>query len=647
MKSIVKKLFLITLLGCTKPSKLTDIKKVEQVSISQEDFGDSDNSEDSKGSNEAIKKSEAQLDLFLGTIEKHCISCHKEGGIASNSNFASLTEPSQWARSRYVSPGNHLESSLYYRLKNSKADGSLGAKDMPYEYSLSDQEIASIANFIDGLSASEELNLSFEPDLSQINLLSYEAKIDKLKYVLDPSQSTTIPTELFTALSADRYLLGDYNYAQGIIEQKVWGDLQIEGWLAGLSPYCSSELFQTKYSMPEQFFIFMEVAFGRSPTPEDQDILEALSAGGLSGSELTQVVCLSLLSSLEFQTQTPPSEKLSLKQYLSRLSSTIVHRPLTNNEISAIGKMTTDAESRDEIIKSMISDWVSSPRFPPALRKYVEALLRTSGETTEIDFGLPGYLAEHIAKNDLPLSTIITSQTCVDENGNSIACDSGASFGAGVLTTRAFLAANKGPYNLSRAGRLLHSFACKSYPLDTKKEPPIPKKDLIPVFAATNGEGFGNGTNCYLCHSQFGKHTQLFVKFNDKGIYEGTANGLQNPNPQVAGGHSIEGLYTSHFLPENLAENEESEFFGEPAKNLGEAAKILAKDPQFMNCAAKNILGFYLRLKDTTLIEVDESLFEDIANRALAQSNDPSFGDLIISVFSHPDIIRSMTGGNQ
>ncbi|MFK7822733.1 MAG: cytochrome c [Oligoflexales bacterium] len=644
MNSIAKILYLAILLGCTKPNKLSDIKRVERDAIKQEN-AQSDKSKTISNGN--VEQNQAKFELFYEVIKQHCASCHSEGGLASNSNFASLTEFSQWSRSKYIIPGNHLESSLYFRLKDSNADGSLGAKDMPYDYSLNDEEIEIIANFIDGLNtSSEELNLSFEPDLSQINLLSYEAKIDKLRYVLDPTQSINIPTDVFTALSTDRYLLGDYNFAQGVIEQKVWGNLQMESWLAGLSSYCSSELFQAKYSMPEKFSNFIETAFGRSPTPYDQSILDAISTGGLSGAELTQVVCLSFLSSLEFQTQTPPSEKLSLRQYLSRLSSTIVHRPLNSSEISSISEISSNPEARDELIKSILSGWVASPRFPPALRKYVESLLRTSGETTEIDYGLPGYLAEYIAKNNLPLSTIITSKNCIDENGNSIACDSGASFGAGVLTTRAFLAANKGPYNLSRAGRLLHSFACKSYPLDTKKEPPIPKKDLIPVFAATNGEGFGNGTNCYLCHSQFGKHTQLFVKFDDKGIYQSTASGQQNPDQEVAGGHSIEGLYTSHFLPESSAQEEESEFFGTPVKNLREAANVLAKDPEFVNCAAKNILGFYLRLKDTTILSVDEALFEDITNKTLAISTDPSFGDLIVSVFTHPEIIRSMTGRN-
>ena len=124
-----------------------------------------------------------------------------------------------------------------------------------------------------------------------------------------------------------------------------------------------------------------------------------------------------------------------------------------------------------------------------------------------IDFGLPGNLAAYLVKNDRPWSEIITASDCYDAAGKAIKCDSGAPYGAGVLTTRAILLSRSGRFNLTRASTITRTFACKTYPIDPEElQPRVDKTWLIDMFQANNPEeqtveearnGFGNGFGCY------------------------------------------------------------------------------------------------------------------------------------------------------
>ena len=207
--------------------------------------------------------------------------------------------------------------------------------------------------------------------------------------------------------------------------------------------------------------------------------------------------------------------------YLNEVAPMIVGRLLRADEDNLIFHFGADA------VVPIVEAWVHEPGFADAAKQMMQVKLSASGSKDDIDFELPGNLAAHLARSDLPYAQIITADYCVGPGGEPVACDTAAPYQAGVLTTRAYLIANASRFNLRRARRMMYIFSCRGYPMDTVLQPPVNKSDLIPMFRAMTQDeqtvpeaqnGFGNGLACYSCHSQFSAHAQLFVRFDETGL---------------------------------------------------------------------------------------------------------------------------------
>ena len=204
-----------------------------------------------------------------------------------------------------------------------------------------------------------------------------------------------------------------------------------------------------------------------------------------------------------------------------------------------VGRVLSAAE-REQIVArggaavtTLVTAWATEPGFAEAARRLVQQKLSVSGNKDGIDFELPGHLAAYVVRHDLPWSTLITADHCVSAAGERIACDTGAPYTAGVLTTRAFLTSRASRFNLTRSSALMRAFACRKYPLEDTLQPRLDRLSLIPMFQAQTAEeqtdpraqsGFGNGFGCYTCHGQFSAHAQLFVKFDEQGRWHADAD---------------------------------------------------------------------------------------------------------------------------
>lgn len=331
-----------------------------------------------------------------------------------------------------------------------------------------------------------------------------------------------------------------------------------------------------------------------------------------------------------------PQDKPQALSYMSFLSVRLVGRSLNTTEINLL-----KAEG-SKAFTSIVGNWVNEAGFAASMQIYTDTLMGTSGVSTAGDFNLPGYLAKDIVLKKKPYSELLTAQSCVNSTGQPIACDTQAPFTAGVLTTKAFLVTYKGAYNISRAGKLLKKFTCSSYPLSEADEPRLTQEELITQFATQAGKiTFGNGNNCYSCHSQFGLHTQFFVKFDTNGVYKSIANGLQNTSTAVTDGFSTNSTYTSHLKSPARAQDESSRIFGRTARNLAEAAKIIVEHPRFKTCAVQNLMKYSLRLSDQDLASVNVALFEEIAKSAMLINTDPHFSDLVKSIVTNKHVFNS------
>jgi hypothetical protein len=367
-------------------------------------------------------------------------------------------------------------------------------------------------------------------------------------------------------------------------------------------------------------------------------IAAAAACGGASEPESLE----GRRSASEGEPEGDPAESIStdsVRAYLRQLAPYLVSRELQVAELQAI-----EAE-RFRAITPILTAWTKEEAFARAARRMVSQKLYVSGTRDDIDFDLPGNLAEHIVREDLPVSTLLTADYCVDLEGKKRECDTGAPFTAGVLATRAYLVSRTSRFNLTRAGTMLGAFACQGYPMPADLQPRIPAEKLIRMFESdteTDEEGnpkqtFGNGAACYACHGQFGPHAQLFVRFDSSGVYRPDATGLQDPQGEL--GRSVDGLYTSHLKEPDEAKEEKSQVFGRAVENLRDAAKVLAESPTFVPCQVRNLLEYALRVGTTVPVAAD--VLAEIATSASA-NGDPTFATLVIETFGHPRIVHAV-----
>lgn len=329
--------------------------------------------------------------------------------------------------------------------------------------------------------------------------------------------------------------------------------------------------------------------------------------------------------------------------YLSRIAPTLVGRSLDGDEVALIEL------GGEAALAPIIDGWTAEPGFAEAVRFMVSDMLHTSGERDGVDFDLPGNLAAEIAAEDLPWSTLLTADYCVDGAGKHIACDTGAPYESGVLATRAYLIANKGRFNLTRAKRMLETFACRIYPMEQEIQVPLEKASLIPMFQAEKADeqtveeakgGFGNGVACYGCHSQFGAHAQLFVRFDDQGLWREDATGVQDPEGEL--GRSIAGLYTSHFADPTRAPDETSQMFGVEVENLRAATDVLTDSALFQQCTVKNLVARSFNLASGVSNDIDAELIAEIAQGVSADAQHPTIRHYVSSTFTDRRVVDAV-----
>jgi hypothetical protein len=364
---------------------------------------------------------------------------------------------------------------------------------------------------------------------------------------------------------------------------------------------------------------------------------------------LIAVVCLA--AGAAACTEQPVSQDRTLeatteetRNYLRLLSSRLARRPLNMDELASI------EENGAAAVDPVVQGWLRDPAFADAARDMIEHLLKTSGRLGDIDYDLPGNLAAHLAKHELPYSMLLTAGFCVGADDSQIPCDTEAPYTAGVLTTRAYLDANQSRFNLRRASTLMRVFACQIYPLADRLEPRIEKRRLIPMFQALTPEeqtveevrsGFGNGLGCYTCHGQFAAHTQLFVKFDSSGLWRSYAHGLQNHVGEL--GRSIGRFFASHFDGLERSQDERGQIFGRDVANLSEAARVITADEGFVSCAARRSFEYSFDLDETISAQTDLRIYTDIAERLRnAGHADPTFADLFRAVVTDPSIARAV-----
>ncbi len=341
---------------------------------------------------------------------------------------------------------------------------------------------------------------------------------------------------------------------------------------------------------------------------------------------------------------TPEEKAADVRAYLSSIAPILVSRTLSADEQAVIDEA---ARGDDPLaaIDTVLHGWADDPALAEAAREMIQTRLSVSGASAEINFELPGNLAAYTVANQLPWSTLVTADYCVGDDLAQIDCDSASPYRAGILTTRAFLKARASRFNLTRASTMMNTFACQHYPLADDLEPRIARERLRTMFKADSPEdqedpqaagAFGNGFACYSCHGQFAWHAQLFVQFDDQGMWREDATGLQDPDGEL--GRSLGGLYASHLATPEEARVPASQMLGQPVADLREAGAVLAASPELAACTTKGVLEYGIGLEQGA--EIDPALIAEIAAQlAPAQA---TFADYAVAVFTNRRVIQTV-----
>ena len=272
--------------------------------------------------------------------------------------------------------------------------------------------------------------------------------------------------------------------------------------------------------------------------------------------------------------------------YLRVLSEKLMQQPLSRNDREKIA-----VNPSLQGVQDVLQGWRNQSRFSKSVRRYFEVTLGTSGERDGIDYSLPGNLIEWVVRENRPIGDILTHNQCFDQDLSSISCDNLTPVPSGIITTRAFLVANRGRFHIARANKVLNVFACLQYPLPAKLEPRVKKESLLEPFQNKHdSEIVRNGPNCHNCHGQFAHHTQLFIRFDRDGRYvkENSYLGLQDPDRDFGTGFGT--FYPSHFIEKKIAQSDETRFFGQPVRNIREAMNILISSQEFSKCMVETVL---------------------------------------------------------
>ncbi len=113
---------------------------------------------------------------------------------------------------------------------------------------------------------------------------------------------------------------------------------------------------------------------------------------------------------------------------------------------------------------------------------------------------------------------------------------------------------------------------------------------------------------------------------------------LAGGEPGVAAG----GMYASHLVTPAEAASQNANMFVTPITNLREAAAVLARQDAYIECAAQNILSYFLRMDSVAIGKIDKVFFKEVAKAILAQKPEPTFKDIARYVLTHPVVIQSV-----
>lgn len=137
----------------------------------------------------------------------------------------------------------------------------------------------------------------FEVPTSEVQLLPFHVRMANLVTVAG------LPADhpMFGQLWAKRFQLGDHDYANGVAPDLDWNADRMEQWVKAVKPVCDDPQFQARYpELASDVTKLVRAAYGRDPSDDELQAFDDVKLGQVDGAGQYRMVCLAVLTSLEF-----------------------------------------------------------------------------------------------------------------------------------------------------------------------------------------------------------------------------------------------------------------------------------------------------------------------------------------------------------
>lgn len=243
------------------------------------------NGNDSLNSNEEFLAIDSAAKTLLAN---NCVSCHGSAGLGGLSN---IMDTNALITGGFVIPGNPKGSKLLQAIESGRMPPS---QPMIVQ---SQQIISDWITLLGGGSLSDrdpaqvymDFNMtpSFEP-------LLFQVRLGKVAHSLNIAENDTA----LSSLRTNRFVLGDYDFANAVSPRTTWESSDMGRWLENIQPACTGT--RPTNPWPTAANTLFARAYGRAMSSADTMIVNDIDRMAIPGEEKYEILCLVLLTSMEF-----------------------------------------------------------------------------------------------------------------------------------------------------------------------------------------------------------------------------------------------------------------------------------------------------------------------------------------------------------
>lgn len=228
---------------------------------------------------------EEQKSLVI--LSQNCKACHQDQALG---NIQNILNVQHLITSGLVRPGQPETSPLMIAINQNR---------MPPGNPMTSADKNVLTNWIRLLGNQAPVDptpvdMTFNMSVS-VDPLPFRVRYLKVGYVMGSTASPTL-----SKLDENKIFLGEYDFSRGVAPKFSWEPSDMKAWLEGLEPVCGSTAFRNRYPFPTGNASFIQNTFGRGPSSEDQAVIAEINALSVSNTEKSDILCFTMLSSLEF-----------------------------------------------------------------------------------------------------------------------------------------------------------------------------------------------------------------------------------------------------------------------------------------------------------------------------------------------------------